>query len=229
MKRSARLNLLMEHLKDGQTHRAEDLAQALGVSLRTIYRDMDTLKSSGVPIQGERGHGYAAQAVLTLPPLNLTIEELEALHLGLAAIGQSGELDLEQAAQTLSDKIDAVLPEDMHSAPKGFGYATYPFAEATNAFKHLTTLRSAIRARQRLMIEMPDGLRHDLRPLKLDYWGRIWTLVGWCDSKHDFASLRVEQIQLITVLPGLFIEEPGKDLATYNARLASPSRAKGSP
>ena len=64
------------------------LAQDLGVSVRTIYRDMEVLAASGVPVEGTRGYGYTVQAAITLPPLNLTEAELEALHLALAVLGR---------------------------------------------------------------------------------------------------------------------------------------------
>lgn len=217
MKRSDRLYALIERLKDGQLHRAEDMARDLGVSLRTIYRDMETLAASGIPVEGERGHGYSARAAITLPPLNLTETELEALHLGLAAVGHGVDGALQQAADSLSAKIDAVLPEERHGAPKSFGFATYPFADAAHAFRHLSDLRAAIRARQKLGLTLVDGDERVVRPLKLDYWGRIWTCIAWCDTTGAFASLRVERIERITVLPGLFVDEPGKTLADFTA------------
>ncbi|SEO25924.1 Predicted DNA-binding transcriptional regulator YafY, contains an HTH and WYL domains [Salinihabitans flavidus] len=215
MKRSDRLYALIEILKDGRLHRAEDLARTLDVSLRTIYRDMDTLAASGVPVEGARGMGYWAGAAITLPPLNLTPTELEALHLGLAAVAQGGEDDLPAAARSLAAKIDAVLPEDRHVAPASFGFAVYPFADAAKGFRHLASLRNAVRHRQKLRLTMQDGRIRQVRPLKLDYWGRIWTLLVWCDTTGDFTSLRVDQMETVTVLPGLFVDEPGKRLRDY--------------
>ena len=72
MKRSDRLYALMQRLRDGQLHTAEAMAQDLAVSVRTIYRDMETLAESGVPVEGTRGYGYTVRAAVTLPPLNLT-------------------------------------------------------------------------------------------------------------------------------------------------------------
>ncbi|NNF72520.1 MAG: HTH domain-containing protein, partial [Rhodobacteraceae bacterium] len=86
MRRTDRLFELIQILRDGRLHRATDMAEALGVSQRTIYRDMDTLIASGVPVEGERGVGYMMTAPITLPPLNLTMAELEALHLGMAVV-----------------------------------------------------------------------------------------------------------------------------------------------
>ena len=65
MKKSDRLAGLMQRLKDGRLHTAEALADAFGVSVRTIYRDMDTLAASGIPIDGTRGQGYRARESLT--------------------------------------------------------------------------------------------------------------------------------------------------------------------
>ncbi len=217
MKRSERLYALIEILKDGALHRAEDMARDLNVSVRTIYRDMDTLAASGIPVEGERGIGYSARAAITLPPLNLTEIELEALHLGLAAVGHGVDGELRDAAQSLSAKIDAVLPEERHGAPKSFGFAVYPFADAAHAFRHLADLRAAIRSRQKLRLTMLDGSTRSVRPLKLDYWGRIWTCIVWSETSEQFESLRVEQVAEIVTLPGLFVDEPGKTLADYDA------------
>ena len=213
--RSDRLYALMEILKDGTLHRAEDLAAAMQVSLRTIYRDMQTLANSGVAIEGERGTGYRAKAVLTLPPLNLTEEELEALHIGLEVVGTGMEGALKAAAESLSAKIDAVLPEEIGGVAQGFGFAAYPFAETTQALRHLEPLRTAIRAKQKLRVTGTDGVARDVRPLKLDYWGRVWTLGVWDETHGRFAKIRVDQMNDLSVLPGLFVEEPGKSLKDF--------------
>lgn len=214
MKRADRLYRLMERLKDGARHRAEDLARDMGVSVRTIYRDMDTLIDSGVPVIGERGLGYAALEAITLPPINLTEAELEALHLGLAVVGQTSEAELAEAARALSAKIDALLPED-RAAPAQFGFAAYPFEEAARGFRHMPAFRAAVRARQKLRITMTDGTQHLLRPLELRYWGRIWTCVGWSETTDAFASFRIDQIDNLTPVAGLFVDEPGKRLRDY--------------
>ncbi|WP_333559673.1 helix-turn-helix transcriptional regulator [Shimia sp. Alg240-R146] len=217
-KRSSRLYSLVGTLKDGRLHRAEDLARDLGVSVRTIYRDMDTLAASGVPIEGERGVGYRANAAISLPPLNLSKMELEALHIGLAVVGNGMEGDLRDAAESLSAKIDAVLPEDATAIEQGFGFAVYPFANAAQGLRHLEPLRAAVRSRQKLSLQMSDGDTRDVRPLKLDYWGRVWSLLVWDETAGDFAQIRVDRIAEVSLLPGLFVEEPGKRLEDYENR-----------
>ena len=218
MKRSDRLYALMQRLKDGHLHTAEAMAQDLGVSVRTIYRDMDTLAASGVPVEGARGSGYTAQAMITLPPLNLTQTELEALHVGLAAVGSAESDELSAAARALAEKVDAVLPEDVGTPVGKFGFATYPFAEAAQGFRYMPAFRKAIRARQKLRLRLEgEDTMHTVRPLHLDYWGRVWTCVVWDETDASFVTFRIDRVADLTPLPGLFVDEAGKTLKDFHA------------
>ncbi len=214
MRRADRLMRLIQALRDGQLHKAADLAATLKVSLRTIYRDMEVLAASGVPVTGERGIGYRVTAAITLPPLNLTMTEVEALHIGLMAVGKGADPELSAAARTLSAKLDAVMPEDRAHTPAGYGFAIYPFADAARGFQYLPTFRQALRGRQKLALTL-DGTGRTVRPLKLDYWGRLWTCVVWCETAAGFADIRVDQITELRLLPGLFVDEVGKRLRDY--------------
>lgn len=210
MRRADRLMHLIRHLRDGNLHKAGDLAQAMDVSLRTIYRDMETLAASGVPIEGERGIGYRVTAAITLPPLNISMAELEALHIGLTAMRQANDPALAAAAGSLAAKFDGVLPEG--TAPHSL--AVYPFADAARGFEHLPRIRGAIRARQKLSLTI-SGRDRIVRPLQLDYWGRLWTCILWCDTTRKFDDVRIDQISAVRVLPSLFVEEEGKRLRDY--------------
>lgn len=225
MKRSDRLYALMQRLRDGQLHTAEAMAQDLEVSVRTIYRDMETLAESGVPVEGTRGYGYTVQAAITLPPLNLTEQELEALHLALATLGASGLDEISDAARSLSGKIDAVLPEESGPAPAPFGFATDSFAETARGFTHMPAIRAAIRAKQKIKIVGAQG-DYILRPLHLEYWGRVWTCISWCESTEEFLSLRIDRIDQLIILPGLFVDEPGKGLADWRAQQGLPAEKR---
>jgi predicted DNA-binding transcriptional regulator YafY len=212
MRRADRLMQLVQILRDGSLHRAQDLAQALDVSLRTIYRDMETLAASGVPVSGERGIGYVVTAAVTLPPLNLTTTQAEALHLGLSAVTNADDPELAQAAQQLLAMLDAVMPETPAQAKGQF--AIYPFAEAARGFQHLPRLRQAIRTRQKLELTAQASTQ-TVRPLQLDYWGRLWTCVVWCEKRRDFDVIRVDQITALRLLPSLFVDEAGKSYADF--------------
>ena len=219
MGRSDRLFDLIQILRDGRLHRAQDIAEKLDVSVRTIYRDMDTLMASGIPIEGERGLGYMVTAQITLPPLNLSLTELEALHLGMSIVGEAADDELKEAAASLSAKIDAVLPEDRQASPTGWGFAVYPFADAAKGFQFMPNIRSAIRSRQKLRLVYVDvdgnETTRTVRPLQLDYWGRVWTVLVWCELTTAFQTFRVDKITSLTILPQLFVEEAGKTLQDF--------------
>ncbi|PRX35323.1 HTH domain-containing protein [Meinhardsimonia xiamenensis] len=222
-RRADRLIALIAIMRDGRLHRGADLARRLGVSTRTIWRDMEALMRSGVPVAGERGIGYRMTAPVTLPPLNLTLTELEALHLGLAAVSAAADDDeLRGAARSLAAKLDAVLPEEHDAPASGWNFAIHPFADAAPGFRHLPRLRAAIRSRQKLAIEHRalDGRdsARVIRPLELDYWGRVWTVTAWCETARDFRIFRADRILSVRALPALFVEEQGKTLADFRAR-----------
>ena len=223
MRRTDRLFDIIQILRDGRLHRAQDMADTLEVSVRTIYRDMDTLVASGVPVQGERGVGYMITEAISLPPLTLTVEELEALNLGMAIVGEAADDDLKSAARTLAEKIDAVLPERTIADADKWKFAVYPFADAVRGFAQMPTLRAAIRARQKLRLTYHSkGDRitsRTIRPLHMEYWGRVWTLTAWCELRHAFRVFRVDLIQSAEALPEMFVDEPGKRLEDFDPAL----------
>lgn len=222
MRRSDRLFELIQILRDGRLHRGKDMAERLGVSVRTLYRDMETLVASGIPVEGERGLGYMMTAPITLPPLNLTLEELEALHLGLSVVSKAGDEALQRAAASLSEKVDAVLPEDRSAPANGWGFAVYPFAEAARGFVHMAPIRAAIRSRRKIEIGYTslagEETARTVRPLQMEYWGRVWTLTAWCELRGDFRVFRVDRIATLDISFDTFEEEQGKTLADYMAR-----------
>lgn len=110
MKRDARLYDIVQELRDGRLHTAAELAARLGVSTRTIWRDMEMLAASGMPVTGERGLGYMLRSPLVLPPTMLTPDELEALVEGLRHVGQEGN-PRAKAARSLLYKVATLLPQ----------------------------------------------------------------------------------------------------------------------
>lgn len=221
MRRTDRLFEIIQILRDGKLHRAQDIATRLEVSTRTIYRDMDTLVASGVPVEGERGVGYMVREAITLPPLTLTPSELEALNLGMAIVAEAADPELKAAAESLAAKVDAVLPVETVTEADAWKFAVYPFADAARGFTWMPTLRAAIKARQKLALRyrrIDETLTERvIRPLHMEYWGRVWTLTAWCETRGDFRVFRVDLIESAEALPELFVDEPGKRLQDYQA------------
>ncbi|UMR31510.1 HTH domain-containing protein [Massilia sp. MB5] len=114
MSRTGRLFQLMDALRGKRRPvTAAVLAETLGVSERTIYRDMQTLAELGAPLQGEAGVGYLLRAGFFMPPLMFSPDELEALVLGARWVRQQGDAGLAQAANNALAKIATATPKDL--------------------------------------------------------------------------------------------------------------------
>ena len=110
MSRDQRIFDLIQRMRDGRLHTAAELARSVGVSTRTIWRDMAMMAATGIPVEGERGLGYILRSPLVLPPVMLTAEELEALMDGLSRVGNE-EGARARAARALRFKITTLLPQ----------------------------------------------------------------------------------------------------------------------
>lgn len=222
MRRTDRLFDLIQILRDGRLHRASEMADKLEVSVRTIWRDMATLMASGLPVEGERGVGYILRAPITLPPMILTGAELEALRLGVRLVADGADPGLARAARMLATKIASVTP----APPEEDEDELFVFTgqEAKRAAPHLPVIRRAIRQSERLTITYidPEGreTHRDIRPLQLEFWGRVWTLAAWCEARSDFRAFRVDRIVALDVTGETFPKDPDKGLDAYRARLS---------
>lgn len=229
MRRTDRLFDLIQILRDGRLHRASEMADRLEVSVRTIWRDMATLMASGLPVEGERGVGYILRAPITLPPMILTGAELEALRLGVRLVAEGADPGLSRAARMLATKIASVTP----APPEADEDELFVFTgqETKRAAAHLPTIRKAIRTRERLTITYidPEGreTHRDIRPLHLEFWGRVWTLAAWCEARGDFRAFRVDRIVALDETGEIFPQEPGRGLADYRAAQTDPPSGRG--
>jgi predicted DNA-binding transcriptional regulator YafY len=151
MRRTDRLFEIVQLFRSGRLLLGRDIADQLEVSLRTVYRDIETLVASGVPIEGERGVGYLLREPIFLPPMTLTFEELRALHLGIEIVRQTGDAELVVAAERVVTKICAALPPDRKALRPLQELAVYA-SIAAKSCEHLGALRRAVTARQVVLI-----------------------------------------------------------------------------
>jgi predicted DNA-binding transcriptional regulator YafY len=197
--RSARLLDLLQALRGRrQPVTAAALAETLEVSERTIYRDIATLTASGAPIAGEAGVGYVLKPGFFLPPLMFSVDEVEAIMLGLRYVDQRGDAVLTGAATSAQAKIGAVLPVDGQatlSAPLTMPGPPPRFPD--NAVP-LTLLRAAIRAQHRLDIAYVDAQgrrsRRTVWPIQLGFMDSARVLGAWCERRRDFRTFRTDRI-----------------------------------
>jgi predicted DNA-binding transcriptional regulator YafY len=224
MRRAERLAELVEIFRDGRLHTARDLAAAVAVSERTIWRDMATLAASGVPIEGERGVGYLLREPVFLPPLALSLVELEALSLGMAIVGEAADPELQSAAESLLSKVEGHAAIRRRS-PKAWGFGVYAFEQARSGFAHMPLIRRAIREGLVLHIVYrslaDETSERDIRPLQTEYWGRVWTCSAWCEMRQGFRSFRIDRMEACIEAGRRFDPaERGKTIEEYLAHVA---------
>lgn len=218
MARKDRLFDIVQILRGGQLHRAGDLAMRLGVTPRTIWRDMATLIANGLPIEGARGIGYRMRDPTTLPPVALTRDEFDALRLGIALVAAAADPTIARAAASLRAKIGAVAPA--RAQDPGSDSFVFASEEAARAAPHLGLIRRAIRDHLTLALSYRGGPTQRIRPLHLDFWGTAWTLTAWSDAASDFKVFRVDLAVSLAPDGGAFLPEPGKMLDDYLTRLS---------
>lgn len=223
MRRTDRLFELIQILRDGRLHTARDMADRLEVSTRTLWRDMASLIASGLPVEGERGVGYILREPVTLPPLTLTPDETEALALAVRLLAQGADPSLAHAAASLSAKIATALPASRRPHAE-LPVWVFPGPEALAAARFLPALRRAVRLSERLRLDYTDSAgqasQRLVRPLQLEFWGRVWTLATWCETKGDFRSFRVDRITALHPTGETAPQEQGRDLAAWAALTA---------
>lgn len=226
MRRTDRLFDVIQILRDGRLHRASEMAERLDVSVRTIWRDVNTLMASGLPVEGERGVGYILRAPITLPPMILSAVELDALREGLRLAAISADVPLARAARSLAKRIAALTP-----APQSDPEALFGLAEKSEnrAPKHVPTLRRAIKTRERLTISYidPRGFEShgDICPLALDRNGRVATLAAYSETSGGFRTYRLDRVIAATLTGERFNLGPEHGLDAYRAAQAQADSA----
>jgi predicted DNA-binding transcriptional regulator YafY len=222
MRRADRLFQIVQYLRGGRLTTAAKLAETLEVTPRTVYRDIADLIGSGVPIEGEAGVGYVMRDGYDLPPLMFTTEEIVALVAGARLIRAWGGAQMARGAEEALIKIETVLPDAARAragAVPVHALQMDGIDDATRAL--LDRIEAATVARSRLEFTYEDetgsGTRRTVRPLGLWFWGKVWTMVAWCELREDFRHFRVDRI-LEAQEGARFRAEPGKGLRDFYAR-----------
>ena len=222
MRRADRLFQIVQHLRGGRLLTARRLAERLEVSERTIYRDVADLIGSGVPIEGEAGVGYLMRAGYDLPPLMFTREEVVALVAGARMIRAWGGQAMARAAEEALVKIEAVLPDEARARAGAVQIHAFSMMDwDPDTRERLDLVERAIEERTRLLLDYVDEAgaltERRVRPLGLLFWGKVWTLVAWCELRDDFRMFRVDRMSRAEP-DGRFRAEPGRTLRDFYAR-----------
>jgi predicted DNA-binding transcriptional regulator YafY len=223
MRRADRLFQIVNVLRRRRTATtAAHLAERLGVSERTVYRDVRDLVLAGTPIDGEAGVGYRIRPGYDLPPLMFDRDEIQALVLGARIVRQFGDPALARASEAILGKVAAIVPKDLAPLVAETRLFVPSTIGAGRLAEALTLAREAVNGRRKLELsyakaEGPATTR-TVRPLGIFFWGRTWTLAAWCELRQDFRNFRLDRIAASTILDETFEDEPGRSLRDMLAR-----------
>ncbi|NVJ98034.1 MAG: YafY family transcriptional regulator [Alphaproteobacteria bacterium] len=220
MKRADRLFQIVSFLQGRRMAvTAERIADEFDISVRTVYRDIQDLITTGVPINGEAGVGYMLDKSYYLPPMTFDVEELEVLMLGAAMVSSWTDHDMSVSAQTLIRKVRNALSERDRETFEGIALFAPPSRARLPWNINFSDIRRAVRKKQKLHLLYGDELERStdrtVRPLSLMFIGPIWMMLAWCELRKDFRHFRLDRIKEATVTGELFEDTPETALQTY--------------
>lgn len=203
MDKTERLFAIMDALR---RHRrpvtAATLAEEQGVSVRTLYRDVQTLIGLGAPIDGEAGVGYMLRPGFFLPPLMFSAEELEALVLGGRWVQAQPDAGLADAARNALGKIATASPDDLRDRIKDTGLWPVLMRGPLEPVPILGIVREAMRTERAVHIAYADesgnSSARDIWPVQLAYYEGKQIVAAWCCLRDAFRSFRTDRITAAT-------------------------------
>jgi predicted DNA-binding transcriptional regulator YafY len=203
MSRTARLFKLMDALRG---HRrpvtASRLAEDLSVSVRTVYRDIQTLMDLGAPVEGEAGMGYLLRPGFFLPPLMFGEDELEALVLGARWVQGQGDTALAAAAASALAKIGTASPKDLRDKIAETGLWAPRYQNPAEQPAGLRIIREAVRREHKLAITYIDEkgatTERIVWPIALAFLEGKRLLAAWCELRNGFRHFRPDRISSLT-------------------------------
>lgn len=209
MSKAERLFNLVNFLRGRRTAiTAEALADAMSVSVRTVYRDIQALVVSGVPIEGEAGVGYLLNEKSHLPPLMFTAEEVLALMSGIEMVKAFTDPELARAATMAEQKIKTVLTPELKYQAEHSPYFIPSLKKDVELRERHWLLRNAAHTRNKVLIHYTDGAQQNsdriVWPLGIMGTFGNWMLLAHCELRGDYRTFRLDRLQACTLLDSHF-------------------------
>ncbi len=229
MSRTERLLDLIQLLRRHRAPvRGPALADELGISIRTLYRDIATLQAQGADIQGEPGLGYVLRPGFTLPPLMFSADEIEALVLGSRWVARRAEDPrLGDAAANALSKITAVLPAELRDSVDGSNLLVGG-GEVIPAQVDFSTIRLAIREQRKLVIAYRNAggtaTERTIWPFAIGFFDRVRVVIGWCELRTDYRHFRLDRIDRMELLAERYPRRRAAMLKEWREREGIPVR-----
>jgi predicted DNA-binding transcriptional regulator YafY len=204
MRRADRLFDIIQQLRSATGPvTAAAIAVTQEVTPRTIYRDIATLQARRVPIEGAPGIGYMLRRGYDLPPLAFTVDEIEAIAVGVRLLPRTGDATLEQAAARVLSKLVAALPEAQHGWLVSPPIHVSDYGAAPRATDP-APIRAAMREGRKLQLHYRDAAgmmsERTVWPVAVAYCAAATLLAAWCELRCDFRHFRLDRIDRATCL-----------------------------
>ena len=222
MRRADRLIKMVHYLRRmRQAVTARQIAEHFEICQRTVYRDIQDLMNSGVPVHGEAGVGYVIDKKYHLPPVMFDFDELEAIALGINMVRTWTDERFSETAESALEKIQAVLPE---SRLRDMQQLTTHSEESNSKIPwevSFSDIRECIRTRHQIKFHYTDlrdkTSNRTIRPLSLVFFGPVWLVLGWCETRKDFRNFRLDRMAELVIPGTTFKDEKDKTLKAYLA------------
>lgn len=202
---------------------AARLAEETGVSPRSLYRDIDSLRAAGARIEGERGYGYRLVEDYSLPPQTFDRAEIEAIALGLAEVRHMGDPVLAKAAVSVLAKVMATLPDDRDQHLFHAISHVYRPDARYGGVSGMDVIRDACWREQALTIRYADEdgavTGRTILPLAIMYTDRTLTVLAWCRLREAFRMFRTDRLLEVHAAGESFRPRRVTLLRTYIAQL----------
>lgn len=214
MRRAERLFEIILLLRRRKVVKARELAERLEVSERTIYRDVQALIASRVPIDGEAGVGYSLRPGFELPPLMFRADELEALVFGARIVQGWCDREMARAAEAALTRLEPTLPSHLqHLLGDATLWAPVDRRRPGLAFD-LAALRAAVRARRKIRFRYRDEHGAEtarcVQPITLWFYGPVWLAGAWCELRDDLRFFRLDRMREVEFLDESFALVAGR-------------------
>jgi len=199
MRRADRLFRIIQILRrKKRPTTAQEVAEELETSLRTVYRDIAQLMADRVPIRGEAGIGYVLEGGFDLPPLMLTADEIEAAMLGAQWVMGRADPLLARAASDLVAKIGVVVPEHLRPLLMEPALAAHTSLRSKPDTIDMARVRAAIRTQTKIVLTYRDEKGVDTKrviwPIAVSYWDAVRLIVAWCELRKNFRHFRTDRV-----------------------------------
>jgi predicted DNA-binding transcriptional regulator YafY len=208
MRRADRLFQIVQLLRTRKRLTALQIADSLEVSERTIYRDVQDLSLSGVPIISETGVGYTLDKAYNLPPITFSEGELESMLLGARMVQAWTDREMAAEATRAIERIESILPGHLKPLLQSTEILVPAFHIFSDVSEKMPWIRQAIKESKKINLsyQRADGeySNRKIWPLGLFFWGNVWTLVAWCELRNGFRQFRLDRMEWIKVQSELF-------------------------